>query len=196
MATFVFTMIIMVILSFMLCVILGISYFKMSKRLSALENIEKARKEELALALAHAEQNKSQQNINSPMVVESVHGLANQHFYSTLIGALEKAIQAAGYQFTKDSELAIADLKEFTLSESNRRIAHDIAFARCRYLSPLESDASIESAVAYQLEDGYAQNWVEALLSGLASNGFYVTGSVQLGRGQDVLVGDATLAIS
>jgi len=194
MTTFVFTMIIMVILSFIFCVILGISFFKMARRVSALEDIEKARKEELALV--HAEQNITEHAINSSVVAERVHLLANQHYFSALIDALEKAILAAGYQFTTDSELSsIADLKEFSHSESNKNIARDLAIARCRYLSPLESDSSIDSSVIQQLEDGYAQFWVEVLLFGLVANGFYVTGGVQLGQGQDVLAGDAALAI-
>lgn len=104
-----------------------------------------------------------------PEHAAAVSYFANRHYYQSLLAALQDALLSEGYEMTTDGTRCLP-LPPGTAE----RVARDVAFAREKHLLPLQSDDRMEAKLAEDRKNGYAARWLECLIAGSASQGWYI----------------------
>lgn len=104
----------------------------------------------------------------------AVHSFANQEFFQLLLGVMRKNLTAEGYDLTQDQ------YQRITLApESSRRIARAVFIAREQRLAPGQPSHIIMERADDAIESGYASQWLETLIQGSESTGWYIAPGVK-----------------
>lgn len=104
----------------------------------------------------------------------AVHSFANQEFFQLLLGVMRKNLTAEGYDLTQDQYQRIP-----LAPGSSRRIARAVFIAREQRLAPGQPSHIIMERADDAIESGYALQWLETLIQGSESTGWYIAPGVK-----------------
>ena len=99
----------------------------------------------------------------------AVHSFANQEYFQLLLGVMRKALTAEGYVLTQEQHQRIP-----LAPESTRRIARAVFIAREQHLAPGQPSHIIMERADDAMESGYALQWLETLIHGSESTGWFI----------------------
>ncbi len=99
----------------------------------------------------------------------AVHSFANQEYFQLMLGVMRKNLTAEGYVLTQDKYQQIP-----LALESSRRIARAVFIAREQRLAPAQPSHIIMERADDAIESGYALQWLETLIHGSESTGWYI----------------------
>lgn len=99
----------------------------------------------------------------------AVHSFANQEFFQLLLGVMRKNLAAEGYVPTQDQHQRIP-----LAPESFRRVAKAVFMAREQHLAPGQPSHIIMERANNAMESGFALHWLETLIHGSESTGWFI----------------------
>ncbi|WP_318388752.1 hypothetical protein [Enterobacter sp.] len=108
----------------------------------------------------------------------AIHDHANSMLFRFLLGELTGALSRHGCALTRD----LAQSTELAPDVKND-LAKTLLMQREKFLAPNQSAQAAEETVEYLISTGYAEGWINALLKGCGSQGWY-TGPCSTGAGE------------
>ncbi|WP_318366426.1 hypothetical protein [Enterobacter sp.] len=99
----------------------------------------------------------------------AIHDHANSILFRFLLGELTGVLSQHGYVMTRD-----ATQRTELLSDVKHDVTKALLMKREKFLAPKQPTQSAEESVAYMLSTGYAAGWMNALLKGCESQGWFI----------------------
>ena len=111
---------------------------------------------------------------------QAIHEHANSILFRFLLGELTGVLNQHGYVMTRDP-MQRHDL----LSDVKNDVTKAVLMKREKFLAPKQTTQSAEDSVAYMLSTGYAAGWMNALLKGCESQGWFIAKCSNAGEADD-----------